>query len=347
MISFRAPSWANIWAQCSGFPSLAKEAEDLGKDSEARILGTEAHASVVALKETGAIDKHTDEFARPFLDLIRQGAAQYGVETDFNCNWLSNRTPEIGIVDAWSVSKDGRTLTAFELKTGYYPVSARHNMQTLIAGLTMSQWFPSVTEIENVVFQPRNFSTGSPFSEWTVPKDAWKNWAQKIQKAYEETFSNRIYRTGDHCLTCFARYRCPAFQQQTARILDIEIPYAEGADLGASIGSELTLLKIAERRLKKRIDALSDLAINRLEQGAPVLGWTKGPGQMKRYWVAPEVARYVLAQCGIDPRSNKIISPAVAESKGLKPEITEQLTESRGRPALTPITLPDNLEPKK
>jgi hypothetical protein len=347
MKSFRSPSLANIWTQCSAFPSLAEQTVDLGKDSDARILGTEAHASVVALNETGDIDSHTDEFARPFLDLVRQDGAQYGVETDFTCSWLSNRTQEQGVVDAWSISKDGRTLTAFELKTGHYPVPARHNMQTLIAGLTISQWFASVTEIKNVVFQPRNFVTRGPVSEWTASKDTWQDWVRTSQKAYEETFSNRIYRTGEHCLTCFAKYRCPAFQRQISLILDIEIPYSEGVCSDAAIGVELTTLKTAERRIKKRIDAVSDLATNRLQRGNPVLGWTLATGRTQRYWVAPEAARYVLEQCGIDPRSNKIISPAVAESKGLKPEITEGLTERRGRPTLTPITRPDNLEIKK
>ena len=344
MKSFRAPSWANIWTRCSAFPKLAEGTEDLGKDSEARILGTEVHNSVVSLHETGAIDAHSDEFAVPFLDLVKNGSAQYGVETPFAVNWLPGQNSEGGRADAWSISHDGKTLTVYELKTGYYPVPAKHNMQTLIAGLTLSLWFPGVETISNVVFQPRSYAGLSPVSSWAVPRDSFGNWVSVLQSCYTETLEKPVYRTGERCCACFARYACPAFQQQVTRILDLELPYSETQGNAGEIGAELTILRQAKRKLEKRIEALTDLATYQLNSGIPVLGWHFQPGKAYRAWIDPHATRLVLDSCGIKSNTDNLITPAEAERRGAPKNLVNELTERKQKISLAPISIPSELE---
>ena len=327
---FLTASWAELWANCPGFARLNTAADvNLPRPPEAT-EGIDIHASVKRLAETGEQDQYSKEFGIPFLRLL---SGNWSIETEVPCNWLGCGTIRI---DGLCLSDK---ITVWELKTGFYPVPAEHNLQLLIYGLTLRTWHPTLP-LELAVFQPRDYS--EPVKRWTVPNP--ENWARFIFDRYQLAKQGETLVSGDHCHLCPARFDCPALRIAGGLAIDQTQLYHRTVPSPQEIGAEISALRTAQLRIKSRLAALESLAAYRINRGVPIPGYELQPGTSNRQWVNTDTAVYIMQAAGVDPFEHKLISPAKAETKGVNRALIAELTKrSETSPTLKPVTKPKGI----
>ena len=103
------------------------------------------------------------------------------------------------------------------------------------------------------------------------------------------------------------------------------------------LAGELVFLTEIEKMVKARKNMVEAEATAHIERGTVVPGWSLEPGSGNRRWKVSAAA--VQALTGIDPRSDKLATPAEMVRRGADEHTVNALTETpRTKPSLVRVT---------
>ena len=211
----------------------------------------------------------------------------------FGSTDLIGRIGDRAIVLDWKFG-DGVAVTAEENdQLMFYAAAA---MRT-----TALSWaFDGVKEIECVIVQP------PVLRRWVTTKERVKQFEVDLVRAVKEAqLPDAALKVGDHCRWCAAKPVCPKMTGAVDRALQTQVKEIDVDTLGR-------YLKNADL-LEEWIKDLRGLALQLLENDAPVPGYKLVQKRATRQWIDEAQAAAALVNLGIDPMKQEVISPAQAE----------------------------------
>lgn len=342
------PSSAHMWMRCAAQPRMASMMPPELPGDPAR-EGTCA-AWVAEMVLTGAVSSTNDMIGRShengwlvepdmayhigkYVDLVRSNGGDIHTERRVKLNDVIEGTP-----DAFAVMTSSHTLCVDDLKYGYGLVEPYRNPQVSIyAGAIVRMLTARNVRIDVVhlgIYQPRAWHPAGPHRRWSVRPETLMAFVHEIEAAGRRAQDPEAVTTpGDHCRYCPAAATCVgianANYENYERIARDDQRHMRAEELSV----ELAFLERAEAMLKGRKDAIHAEAAARMTKGeyVPDYHLERAAGQ-RRFTKSRDVIR---AMTGIDPRSEKLVTPAELERMGASPSIVARLVETpRTKPQL-------------
>jgi hypothetical protein len=356
------PSQAKRVWNCPGSVGLIDSLE-LGPQVAGRAAaeGTRAHEMVEhALLKRRPIEGTDDmaEAAATFVALVERDAAAASakhillVEAPVD---LRRHHPELyGTLDAALLDPDRGKLTIYDLKTGRYAVEADDLQLRLYAAMALEQFgdrAKGVLVIDTVIHQPyAKHPDGVTRRARHNRADIIRIASEYVERAHAATDANEpgALVAGAWCKWCAARSQCPAYRDMQTREAGME--FGPGSVMVKGPGSaeaiplgELGAMLTAAARLKPWIAAVEARALEAMEHGAELPGWTLRDKRAMRQWIDEEQAATRLQAMGVPEGScfvRVFISPAAAEKlfkPALRSSLANLITANSSGKALAPL----------
>jgi hypothetical protein len=325
-----SPSSAHRWTKCTAspgyevrFPDVSSEAADEGtfahgiaerclregRPSAASELGTKSDCGrfVVDAETASAIDEYLD-VVRLYEDIAGAPAQIEQRVTLTQDIW--------GTADALLLSRDGRDLYVIDYKHGAGVfVSAQRNEQLKTYGAAALQTIGvagrAVERVTLVICQPR-CPADETTRECTVLRDEMDAWAKELTAVAARTQINPTFVAGDHCKFCRGKAECSALRQTSltsAREAFDRTPIQPEALDDRRLGELLG----AFSQVRDWMQAVEQHALRRAQSGKAVPGHKLVNKIGLRRWNEEPHAASVLRTAGLDPHTQKLVSPAQAE----------------------------------
>jgi hypothetical protein len=287
------------------------------------------------------VDDAMAGYVQEFVDYVTQiGGIQYYEErVDFS-DWV----PEgFGTSDVIAYDKETHTLHVIDLKYGQgVRVDAPENTQGVLYALGAYSDYGMVYDIRKVVIhihQPRL----DHISTWELCLDEllrWGEWISERAKVCLEDDAERV--PGEkQCVFCKAKATCPALLRHSEQVMMAEFDAFEPVNLEAISDDKLAAVLENKKLISGWLDAVEQLAVDRIAAGDGFPGYKLVAGRSVRQWSSSEAAEQKLTQLledkGYQPR--KVISPAQAEKalgKKRAGEIADLVVKPEGKPTLAP-----------
>lgn len=325
------PSEAGRWVNCPASPRLQAPFPDVpSPDAEE---GTAAHwAAAQVLQDHHALDELVDRTAPNGViitgDMVEH--IQMYVDTVHPSSVIERPLPsaiagvEDGTPDALRV--DGLYGHIWDFKYGWGIVEARGNWQG--ACYVVNLFAKHDWKLEQVTFhivQPRPYHYEGRVRSWKVTLGE----ADALRSVLSVAANNAnnlgaITVTGEHCKYCRALHVCEAARR--AGLNGVDVAYSgQPVDIqGDALAGELRMLKRAADAIKLRLDALESHAINTIDAGGIVPGWSMERAYGRRKWKDGVTALEALS--GVTLTESKPVTPAQAEKRGVDPLLVKQFT---------------------
>lgn len=360
--AFLAPSGAERWGPggCAAAPTMeATFPEDM--ESEESREGTACHDYAAGAILTG----HVLKVGEPASNGYPITAAMPAESEEYISDCLADRAAGAdcyveqrvyahaaihplcdGTPDHFAIWPAEKRLKLKDFKYGHRYVDEFRNLQLAVYLIaifeTMKLGSYEGWTIEAQIYQPRNYHPAGHVRTWRVTA-AELEWlrAELQAAALVASTPGAPCTTGPHCKDCSAAYGCTTLQNSTSAIVDMtgkQWPHAPNNDV---LGKELTMLRAAQNRLKARVEALEEQAINRIAQGQRVAGWTGEHSYGREIFTVPP--EKVVAWCnvfGVDaaaPLATR--TPAQLRKAGVPAEHMKAITDKpRGAYTLVQVT---------
>ena len=342
------PSASSIWTKCVGYPRLIStlpkgwetRSADPAREGTCAAWVAECtlnhvtqdmrtcHDMIGRVHENGwVVDADMASFVQGYVNLLHN---RYGdtVQAEQHVR-LSDHIA--GTPDAWAF-RDG-TLYVDDLKYGHGIVEPWENTQVMIYAGAIAQL---ITErIDRVVlgiYQPRAYHPLGHHRTWEPSvEELSQRLAVIIDQSNAAQSPEAVCTPGEHCRHCEAAHHCSAVAFEAYRSVsfmrnDMGREMSEG-----ELSAELKFLELAEAVLSGRKTAVRADAKARIESGKLVPDYHLQRGKGQRRWKYD--AATVHAMTGVDPRSDKMVTPAALERRKADKKMVATLTE-------TPSTAP-------
>ena len=331
------PSSAGRWVICPAAPRLSEPCLDRDvPESEAAIEGTAAHevAEKIYRGENIAPGDMTDagvevtpemiDGAETFKEVVPRGSV---LEARMPLDIIHEGMQ--GTPDASFVSEDESCVKLYDYKFGFRPVYAFENWQMLCYAAGFLEYRPAHFEIH--VVQPRAFREELA-GKWRLSYDTYiDHYLPRLQFAAQNASSENSHAVpGEHCKTCPARTSCGALRESSLSIADtVREGYSRDLEPNA-LGFELKTLRNAQKQLEARIAGLEEQAINFIDSGKPVDGFTKQPRYGRKNWTVDKEVLFKLGDMvGVDLRKPaEPVTPAQAKKAGFDEKTIETYTKT-------------------
>jgi hypothetical protein len=356
------PSQAKRVWNCPGSVGLIDSLE-LGPQTVGRAAaeGTRAHEMVEhALLKRRPIEGTDDmaEAAATFVALVERDAAAASarhillVEAPVD---LRRHHPELyGTLDAALLDPERGKLTIYDLKTGRYAVEADDLQLRLYAAMALEQFgdrAKGVLVIDTVIHQPyAKHPDGVTRRARHNRADIIRIASEYVERAHAATDANEpgALVAGAWCKWCAARSQCPAYRDMQTREAGMEFGPGSVMIKGPTSAEAIPLTQLgamltAAARLKPWIAAVEARALEAMEHGAELPGWTLRDKRAMRAWIDEEQTLTRLQAMGVpeaDCWVRSFISPAAAEKlfkPALRSSLANLITANSSGKALAPL----------
>lgn len=355
------PSSADIWTNCAAQPSIVERFVTDDTPSDAAMEGTCA-AWLAEMVLTGQakncsslvgeqcpdnnwpVDFTMANHIQDYVDMITRRGGVISAERRVYLNEFINGTPDAyatvknapiycepttdpnAVIDQ-SVKLNGPiTLHVDDLKYGYSIVQPTSKQVTIYGGAIYNQAVIKPDKIVIGIYQPRAFHVDGIYRTRTLTPPQLAGEIEQIVLAGRRCFESDPQATpGRHCKYCPAAYVCPAISTEMYDIVTI----AQGSTArhmnGQELSNQLEFLVMAEDVLKGMKTSIEAEANARMDAGKHVPGWARERGKGRRRFNTG--ATMVLLGTGIDPRADKMCTPAELDRRGANPAIMKMITE--------------------
>lgn len=227
-----------------------------------------------------------------------------------------------GTTDMSIYDPSTRTLRIIDFKYGYTRVDAHKNWQMFIYAMQWMQEFTTIAvdTLIMTILQPRVVSVKNP-STWTVNianelKAYWAELVEGVQAAYGDATGALTLKPGTHCKYCEAAASCPALRNEAF------------ADVVAEDLNEATK---RFNYLETFKEALEIEAIEQINKGHYVPGWSLEHSQGRSNWIDPDTAMVVADAAGFNIRKKvATMTPTQAIQAGMSQDVVDSLS-TRGK----------------
>lgn len=245
-------------------------------------------------------------------------------EADVVANVQYEHTNEIaGRVDAYRVGAD--TIDIADLKYGWRLVEAYPNFQMISYAIALRQLFPHVTTYRLTIIQPRPYHREGPIRTHVMSASDVDDYALRIAQVIERRDADTL-KTGNHCRYCRAYPTCSAVTAATFNAVDVTARTATDDMSPAELAQTVTDLRRAKELIEEKLNVTEEQAVSKIGDGVYVPGYTVKPSLGNYAWSKGLDASSIQAATGIDPRSDKLITPAQLKKRGANEDIVKALT---------------------
>ncbi len=339
MIPLR-PSFASVWTRCYAAPRLASMMPPEPEGDPAREGTCAAWVAEMVLTQQAATARdlfgqtHANGWVvtldmcnqiQDYVDLVRSHGGSIHVERKVRLNGMIEGTPDaFALLDAQGV------LYVIDLKYGYGIVEPFKNPQVSIyAGAILRFLHARGVTIKRVVvaiYQPRAWHVLGSYREWPCSPETLMAFVQEIE-AHGVACQNPAAPAtpGSQCEYCPAASTCSAVAHELYRVHDqIEVA-GQRHMTDKEMAQELKFLLVMEDMITGRRRALTTEAEERVKRGGHIPGWHMEERRGNRRFKYPPAV--VKALTGIDPVTEKPMTPAELEKAGVSPKIVATLSE--------------------
>lgn len=334
MVALR-PSAAGRWMNCAASPHLQEPFTET--ESEAAAEGTAAHwvaeqvlNGVMLADElidrkapngviiTGDMVDHVQMYVDAVQEVSHYPAVEYTIPM---CEGVEDGTPDATYCIKWVGH-------VWDFKYGWSLVEAIGNWQLacyIIGLFNRTEW--GLTECFGHIVQPRPWHPDGPVRSWRVSRDEALVLKERIevQAAEIHTPGPHWATSGNHCRNCLALATCEAARMASLNAVDVTLA---GIVAEAPVETEMALLRRAKSAITMRLDAVESRAVECIQNGAPVPGWSLIQGQGHRRWKDNTTIDKVAAMSGVTNLTElKPVTPAEALRRKVPEAIVEMLTE--------------------
>lgn len=345
MLTVLRPSSADIWTNCAAQPSIVDRLVTDNIPSDAAMEGTCAAwlAEMVLTEQApncrslvGArcpdnnwpVDYSMANHIQGYVDMITGRGGDISTERRVYLTDFIHGTP-----DAYATGLEEYvngfpqiSLHVDDLKYGYGIVNPTSKQVLIYAGAICKQLSTKPDKIVIGIYQPRAFHVDGIYRTRTLTLRQLYTEIEEVVEAGRLCFDANPYANpGRHCKYCPAAHVCPAVSTEMYDALT----FAQGSTArhmtGQELSNQLEFLAMAEDVLKGMKTAIEAEANARMDAGKHVPGWTRERGKGRRRFNID--ATMVLLGTGIDPRADKMCTPAELERRGADPTIMRMITE--------------------
>jgi hypothetical protein len=341
------PSSAGRRVACPGSRALEAQYKTHQK-SQAAEEGIAAHWAAQELLKQYAQNRFSDEIAedkmprhikitpemmeaariyRDAIIKVDDGKSNMYIEEKLHISRIHENC--YGIPDCYF--KVDKNLYIFDFKYGHTPIEAYENW-TLIeyaVGIMENFIFNSPDFIIFKIVQPRDF-TGKIIKEWKIKLKELADYAHiLVQKEFLSAQPNAARIPNPQCVYCTARHACPELQKAALIAVDISEQNVPTELTPEGVGSELRLLKQAEKMLQARIMGLTQQAISLLESGKKVLHFNLNKKIGRENWnVTADEIISLGEMFGVDLKKPiETLTPRQARLAGIDEKIIKEYAE--------------------
>lgn len=333
------PSASSIWTKCVGYPRLtaslpkgweirssdpAREGTCAAWVAEMVLTGKwhSCYDLVGEAHENGwVVDEDMAGFCQDYVDMLNE---RYGGAV--RAEQRVRLSPHIaGTPDAWAF-KDG-TLFVDDLKYGHDIVEPWGNTQVIIYAGAIAQLITD--RIDHVVlgiYQPRAQHPLGPHRTWEPTiEELSQRLVEIIQKSDEAQSPEALCTPGEHCRYCDAAHHCSAVAFELYRCVSFMRNDVGREMTDAELSAELKFLDLAEAMLSGRKTAVRADAKARIQSGKVIKDYEMARGKGHRKWKYD--AATIQALTGVDPQSDKMVTPAELIRRGAHKQIVASMVE--------------------
>lgn len=261
------------------------------------------------------------EHIRAYLIALWPGEMEAVTSHGVEGHWQVN-----GRADHIGFNNDQDILDIDDLKYGYSIVEPENNWTLISHAVAWSKThnhLPTQTRIR--IHQPRPYHPLGSLREWIVSDMELVILANRI----DATLSNpeEILRTGEHCNKCPKNGHCPAFRKAGMNAIDtLEHAFTDQFS-DEQLADEYRLIEHASKVIKYRLDALKDMATDRVRNGKVLPGLALErtySNTVFRKYITPKIAQVIT---GRDLTKRKMMTPNEAKAYGVPELILQSITD--------------------
>lgn len=225
--------------------------------------------------------------------------------------------------DAFNVTDN--MVEVADLKFGWRLVEVYPNFQMIAYAIAARQLFPHATTYRLTIAQPRPYHQHGTLRSHDMTADQVDEYALRIAQVIEAR-DPKTLKTGNHCRYCRAYDDCAAVNSAVFNAVDVAVRTDLSPRGPKALSQCVTDLRRAKELIDECLNVVEDQAISTIEGGAYVPGYSIAPSLGNYAWTAGLTAEAVQAATGIDPRADKMVSPAQLKKKGANADIVKALT---------------------
>lgn len=355
MITLR-PSAAKFWTACAVYPKMVAALPEQPESDPAR-EGTCAAwvAERIIRGEAVAVgDQHrngwvVDADMLRLMHRYREILWRYGLRYLEAERFVRLNEMIAGTTDAWGIltadDAGANHLVVIDLKYGYGIVEPAFNPQLSCYGGALVREAQragvTIASVTLVIHQPRAVHPDGHTRHWTTDTRSFMGHVAEIEKRGAMCQApDPIASAGPHCNDCPAAATCYALGRSLYQAHGTALLSQQRQMTRDELAAELVFLTDAEKMFKARRSMVEAEAAAHIERGEVIPGWTLEAGTGNRRWTVP--ASQIHALTLVDPRSDKLATPAELIRRGADEAVVNMLTE-------TPRTAPTlrRFDPRK
>lgn len=333
------PSSADQWYNCPGQPRIASTMPTEAA-SDPAMEGTCAAwlAEIVfkgeaetcrdmvgeACPDNGwCVDIDMAIHIQKYVDLIKSRGGDIEVERRVYLTDNIHGTP-----DAYSVVS-GSILYVDDLKYGYGIVEPTSKQVVIYAGAILNKLASSgviITDVMLGIYQPRAYHPKGIHRQVRYPVSMFRSIVgDVIEKGHAALMPDAVAKAGKHCKYCKAASRCSALSGELYDAYHV-MNNTEARPMSVDeMSVELDFISKMDDMLSARKSSIEAEAMARIGEGQSIPSYTVQRGYGKRRWTASREA--LEAVLLTDLRSDKMITPAEAERRGIDEDVVKSLSE--------------------
>jgi hypothetical protein len=274
-----------------------------GKPDSA-LIGQPAYNGYIVTEEMVA---HTREYVSV--------AGPYKYEVDTSWGTIRGRADRILSTD--------QILFIDDYKYGWSIVEPEENYTLISHAISLLQ--PEQTTIILRIFQPRPWHPDGPMRQWKISTPELYEYRRRIEAALANPVDELV--TGTQCHRCPTIVKCPAARMASMNAIDTVSHTYEDEISNDVLSVELDNLSRADKILKSRLEALSEMATARIRDGGMVPNYMIKQQMANRGWLPHASAEVLKAVTGVDVSKINMVTPAEAERRGISKELVNIWTD--------------------
>lgn len=275
------------------------------------------------------------EAVTPFVEAVRQELAD-GAEMFIERPADYDISPSVRILarpDVVTWNPFTQVLSVHDFKYGWRIVEPRDNW-------TLTAYVRSAIEmidgqvphtVRRVIYQPRSHHEDGKIREYVTTFDEWQ--AEHWQLASKLTPITDLLHTGKHCYKCPALANCRAARDAGYNAIDISHEVFNDKLSDPELEIERVEIIRAIERLEQRRDAVTELMLHRISEGAIYQNHYVERPQGHAKFNAGVSAATIKAISGIDITKAAMVTPAQAVRLGVPESVVKAFSS---RPTLPP-----------
>ena len=334
------PSSSNMWVKCSAMPRFSKGIADVPTDPAregtcaawvAEMMFTNQVQSIDELlgksHENGwVVEAEMLEHIQGYYDHVMSRGGDIVAERQVTFNEYVQGTP-----DCYAFVEGG-TLYVDDLKYGYQIVEPYKNTQISIYAGAILNDNPEVKKVVLGIYQPRAFHPSGIYRTWEPDLEEFKKWISFIDmQSRRAQMHDSEANPGDHCGYCNAASTCFALASSLYKAYNVVSDNRSGVMNPQEISNELTFLETLSKMVEARHSSVKAEASARISNSEFIPNWGLVPKQGRRAFKVEGLG--ILALTGVNPYSNKIVTPAELERRGADPDVVKQISYNPQLPA--------------